>query len=453
MVKFGQFKLKSGILSPIYIDLRILVSYPKILAEVSAQIYNVALKERVKPFDLVCGVPYTALPMATVLAVHHNIPMVVVRKETKDYGTKQQIEGKFSPGQNCLVIEDIVTSGGSVIGVAQLLKKAGLDVTDLAVFLDREQGGKDNIQNQGYKLHYVVKISEVLLILRSHQRITEEKYNEALTFIRSTSLMEQPKTTPTLTYSQRADLSANPVAKRLLKLMDKKKSNLCLALDVTSKKQLLYLADLLGPEICILKVHIDIIQDFDQDLITQLLALSKKHEFLIFEDRKFADIGNTVKSQYSGGLYKISEWADITNSHIVSGAPSIAALRDVGLAKGRGLLLIGQMSSADAKNDTMEASAIDIAKKYPDFVIGFISQEKLIKDDNRFIYCTPGVSLDKKGDKTGQQYNTPQLVIEKKGSDVIIVGRGITDASNPLSVAREYRKEGWNAYINSKPKL
>jgi orotidine-5'-phosphate decarboxylase len=67
----------------------------------------------------------------------------------------------------------------------------------------------------------------------------------------------------------------------------------------------------------LLKTHIDIILDFDQDLIEQLLLLSKHFDFMIFEDRKFADIGNTVKLQYSGGIYKISSWADVTNAHAV----------------------------------------------------------------------------------------------------------------------------------------
>jgi len=313
------------------------------------------------------------------------------------------------------------------------------------VFLDREQGGSNNISNQGYKLHYVGKISELLTILRSNNRITEEKYRETMNFIKSTSLIEEPKTV--LSFSERATLCSNPIAKRLYTLMDTKKTNLCVAVDVSTKNQLLYLANLLGPEICILKIHIDIIEDFDQDLVKQLKVLSDKLNFLIFEDRKFADIGNTVKYQYSGGIYKIAEWADITNSHIISGPSSISVLRDIGLPKGRGLLLIGQMSSTDALNESIELAAVDMAKKYSDFVIGFISQEKLIKDDSRFIYCTPGVNLQKKNDSTGQQYNTPSYAIQKKGTDVIIVGRGITEAIDPLIVAKEYRNEAWNAYL------
>jgi orotidine 5'-phosphate decarboxylase subfamily 1 len=249
-----------------------------------------------------------------------------------------------------------------------------------------------------------------------------------------------------LSYSERAKLCLNPTGKALLTLMDKKKSNLALAADVTSKKALLYLAETVGPELCILKTHIDIIEDFDQDLVVQLQKLAEKHNFLLFEDRKFADIGNTVKLQYQKGIYKISDWAHITNAHPLPGPGIIEGLRDVGLPLGRGLLLLAELSSKGSlATGSYTQKAIDYAKEYRDFVFGFICQHKLLEDPS-FVHLTPGVSLAKSGDKLGQQYNNPDTVIRNNGADVIIVGRSIIEANHPQKEARLYRDIAWEAY-------
>jgi orotidine 5'-phosphate decarboxylase subfamily 1 len=247
-------------------------------------------------------------------------------------------------------------------------------------------------------------------------------------------------------YSDRAKLCMNPTAVKLLNLMDEKQTNLAIAADVTTKEELIKIADTLGPEICVLKTHIDIVEDFGKELITELHNLSEKHNFLIFEDRKFADIGNTVKHQYRDGIYHISDWADIVNAHTVPGPGIIDGLKEVGLPKGRGLLLLAEMSSVGTlAKDNYTAETLKMAQENKDFVIGFITMRKLL-DDPCFINLTPGVKLAAGGDNLGQQYNTPEKVIYEQQSDVIIVGRGIYQADDPTSEAKKYREAGWKAY-------
>jgi orotidine 5'-phosphate decarboxylase subfamily 1 len=230
--------------------------------------------------------------------------------------------------------------------------------------------------------------------------------------------------------------------------MDEKQTNLCVAADVTTKQELLRLADLLGQEICLFKTHIDIVEDFDNDLIIQLQRLSKKHNFLIFEDRKFADIGKTVQLQYEKGVYHIADWAHITNAHTVAGPGSIEALKAIGLPKGRGLLVLAEMTpKGTLAKDSYTDASIEMAKQYRDFVIGFITTRQLA-DDPTFINMTPGVQLAQGTDAFGQQFFTPETVIGKNKSDVIIVGRGIIEAADPLREARAYRASGWSAYRN-----
>jgi len=157
-VQFGEFKLKSGEMSSVYVNLRKIISYPDVLRAVANALWEAA---QGCEFDLVCGVPYTALPIATCISLEHNIPMIMRRKEKKDYGTKQMIEGEYKPGQRVLVIEDVVTSGASIIETTEELENAGLKVVDLVALIDREQGGRENLEKK-YKLHTILSLSEIL---------------------------------------------------------------------------------------------------------------------------------------------------------------------------------------------------------------------------------------------------------------------------------------------------
>jgi orotate phosphoribosyltransferase len=158
-VKYGEFKLKSGAMSPVYIDLRILVSYPKILQHIAELLWQ---KVQTHQFDLICGVPYTALPIATCMSIAHDKPMVMRRKESKNYGTKQMIEGHYQAGQSCLVVEDVITSGASVLETTVDLENAGLKIAHVVVLVDREQGGKENLKQKGYNVSSILTLEEII---------------------------------------------------------------------------------------------------------------------------------------------------------------------------------------------------------------------------------------------------------------------------------------------------
>lgn len=160
-IQFGDFKLKSGQTSSVYVNLRKIISYPEILRMIANAMWEATQN---RPFELICGVPYTALPIATCLSLDHEIPMIMRRKEKKDYGTKQMVEGVFSPKQRCLVVEDVITTGGSIIETAEDLEHEGILVTDVVALIDREQGGLENLEKK-YHVHTILTLSEILIFL------------------------------------------------------------------------------------------------------------------------------------------------------------------------------------------------------------------------------------------------------------------------------------------------
>lgn len=170
-VQFGEFKLKSGLTSPIYINLRKIISYPNILRMVAEAMREATIDCQ---YDLICGVPYTALPIATCLSLEHNIPMIMRRKEKKDYGTKQLIEGVFTPGQRCLIIEDVITTGGSIMETAKDLEADGIKVIDVVALIDREEGGRENLE-KNYRVHTILTLSEILNGLLKSSLLTQNE--------------------------------------------------------------------------------------------------------------------------------------------------------------------------------------------------------------------------------------------------------------------------------------
>ncbi len=243
---------------------------------------------------------------------------------------------------------------------------------------------------------------------------------------------------------------SHPVLKKLYQIMLDKKSNLSVSADLVKAVDLIKLVEQVAPHICVLKTHIDIVEDFTPELTYKLRQLADKHNFLIFEDRKFADIGNTVLRQVKNGVYKISEWADIINAHVLPGEGIISGLREG--CKGRrdvGLLLLAQMSSkGNLFSESYIQETVKMAQNNTDFVMGFIAQEELIQGAG-FITMTPGVQVQTSGDNLGQSYNTPKNIICDKGSDIIIVGRGIYGADNPEQAAKQYQKLGWDALMEA----
>ncbi len=181
-VQFGDFTLASGKQSPIYMDLRRVTADPTLLKLVAW-----AYADLLRPltFDHLAGVPYAALPISTAVALTLHKPLIYPRKEAKLYGLSNTVEGRFEAGDCVAVIEDLVTSGGSVLQAIEQLEAVGLRVQDVAVLIDREQGGPTNLAAQGYRLHAALTLTEILETLHQLYYLSSEQYETVKNYLQT----------------------------------------------------------------------------------------------------------------------------------------------------------------------------------------------------------------------------------------------------------------------------
>ncbi|RLD49595.1 MAG: orotidine 5'-phosphate decarboxylase [Bacteroidetes bacterium] len=437
-VKFGEFTLKSGHKSPFYFDLRDMISYPELLDGIAD-----LLVEDIEnlDFDYVSGVPYTALPIATLVADMLDKPLIYIRKEEKAYGTKKSVIGKFEKGSKVLIIDDLITTGESLVETAEKFKNEGLEVVDFSVIIDRSNHVEEKINSLGYRLHSLIKLDKMTEVLHENDRITNDQVTKIKEF-----------TKHIYSNSKTGNITENHLTILLKEKIYNKKSNLILSLDVDNQKKFFEILDKTAKHIVMLKTHVDIINDFTDDFIVKLKEYAKKYDFLIFEDRKFADIGNTVRKQYHNGIYKIKNWAHFITVHAVPGEGILQGLFD-GVAGKSSFLLAKMSSKGNLMNDTYTRNVFNIGEKYADVVSGYIvhanTKEELKRLKNKIpkgqLLLMPGVKLKAGSDATGQQYTSAEDAMEG-GADCIIVGRGIIEAENPEETAKEYRERAWKVF-------
>lgn len=180
-VRLGDIEAKIGRHTPIYFDLRVVVSHPQIMMAVAQQLQKLVHDI---DHDLLCGVPYAALPIAAVMSVNTNTPMIMKRKETKLYATKRVLEGVFQKNQTCLVVEDVVTSGGSLLETVNTLRGEGLIVSNAVIVLDRDQGGVTVLKEHGIIVKPLYTMTSLLKILNDVGKVDTETVNIILEHVK-----------------------------------------------------------------------------------------------------------------------------------------------------------------------------------------------------------------------------------------------------------------------------
>lgn len=235
----------------------------------------------------------------------------------------------------------------------------------------------------------------------------------------------------------------------------RKQSLVCLAADRSTMAGLFDLIETVGSSIAALKTHVDLVDDWTPEAWSEFCAAAKEADLLIFEDRKFADIGKISRSQMAG-IYDIRSWSNIVTAHLISGPDIVdglqAAWHDVG--RDGGVLLLAQMSSRGNLLTTDYRDSVVAKGAASAGVLGFIgngSRPEELEElrnkvgDGKMIW-TPGVNIAIGDGEMGQRYGDPREAV-LAGSDCIIVGSGIHRSDNPAAMAKQYAEASWNALL------
>jgi orotate phosphoribosyltransferase len=187
-VQFGDFTLgRTTVHSPIHVNLRLLVAHPTALSRVALIIHNevqtlqAMRNPQIDQFDLVCGIPFGGLIIAQAFSLTSKVPLIYPHPRTDDIGT--DVEGLYHPSQTALLMDDLITGGGSLIVTAHRLRDEGLFVRDAVVLFDRQSGGRARLEEEGIRLMSILTLEVLLNYLKMNGKIGGDWYRRCMEFV------------------------------------------------------------------------------------------------------------------------------------------------------------------------------------------------------------------------------------------------------------------------------
>jgi uridine monophosphate synthetase len=434
VIKYGDFTLKSGVKSNIYIDFRKLVNYPQFFSYLE-QLIDLMYPKLFEGNIKLMPIPMGGLPLGNYLSFAKEIPQVMIRDKPKDHGTKKIIEGIYSREDSFIIVEDVITSGASIKEALTNLQTYKIDYLEYNAILC--------ICNRGSQSTISIPNTDKTIPIYSIFSLDDiENY---ITSVKSGILVDY-------------FVSQSIFCNELYNIASVKKSNIILSCDFMSDKEILSIIEETGNKLVAVKLHLDTITSKGNDLYNynefsdRLIALKQRYNFLIIEDAKYADIEAIMYEKIHQSRLMIMAIADALTIHAISGL-SVLENENIKLP----MIIVSEMSTDDNMIDVEYSKKI--VKKLSDvstlkLLGGLVCQNNVPKFIRPFEYLTmsPGINLEETRDTNNQRYKIPDNDKQNKLGMFWIVGRGITKYKNDVEKLQNrlelYCEKGWNYFIN-----
>lgn len=420
-IKLGNFKLKNNDTSPIYIDLKNIISYPYIVNSIVSLFSEKILKTN---FSKVCGIPYGGMHLASIVSYKYNYPLLLLRKETKAYGTKKNIEGDFSDNEKCIVFEDVITTGSSLVQYLKILKRHKVLVKDIFVICDRKHAKNDLLLK--YNLHVLFTMYDILNILMIDNVINTNQITQLTKYITKNS-----EKTYKYSYEYRKKLTENKILKDLFEVIINKRSLIVLdCCQIKDQKQIIQYVSLVGKHIAIL--HIDG-NNISKIFMDGLQKLSIHHNFKIMTH---IDNINHIDNNIGGSLIQY----DALNIDGEKLKRMYSKYSHYGF-----VLNTNVVQDQHIENYTCKYGNV-CAKENKDLIIG-ISSKAIQEKDHSLIYMSPEISKNSVIN-TNQTTGIYQHLFENN-IDMISLGTDFLKIPNLVEKIDLIKKMTWTIYLSS----
>jgi uridine monophosphate synthetase len=472
-----EITLKGGSKSPYYVDLHRLISYPDLMHKICTCITN-----KIKGYDdleytKIAGVPYGGIPFAVNISQQMNLPMLLPRKKKKEYGMKKEIEGAIEIGDEVILIEDTVTTGASTLETIKMLERNGCLISLVLIVVDREEGGYEFLQESGYDTVRLYKTTEIVEQLQNRQLLDAFQYESVSNYVNAQKKKFMKKLANIDGDDKGSDNGKdtknetdvndenkyNPILKHqlasfMLSEMITKKTALCLSLDTSTWEAAKKLIHQCGEYIIMVKTHVELYQDYNDNFESEIKELAKQYHFFIMEDRKLSDVAKISYRQTTSGNYNISNWANFVTVHGLNADSYLNMMKQHYGTKdciNYCPVIVSQMNDNLCMiGEEYTQKCLDVIDKYPQFSPLIVCQSLPKRKD--IIKCTPGVVLttqEEDSDVDLCRYRNVEKAIQVDGNHIVIVGSSIIYDENPKEAAQKFQVESWKVFEESYPSL